>query len=109
MVRRSARSEGFHSPKIMFEHRRFVGLLTRFVKPARLNRSAPLLACALLVSLAPRAALAGPKDSSATKLANAAMQTDYVGTQFKKAEQKLKKAIQQCGDSDCSYDVVARL
>ena len=93
----------------MFEHRRFVGLLTRFVKPARLNLPAPLLAFALLVSVAPRAALAGPKDSSATKLANAAMQTDYMGTQFKKAEQKLKKALQQCGDSACSYDVVARL
>ena len=104
MVSRSVRLEGpFYSPKIMFEHRRFVGSLTRRFCT---RVSAPV---ALLVLLVPSLALAGPKDSSATKLANQAMQTDYVGTQFKKAEQKLKKAIQQCGDSACSYDVVARL
>jgi hypothetical protein len=105
MVARAARFQGSHSPpKIMLENRSFVGFLTRFVKPARLHPA--VLGLSLL---APGVALAGPKDSSATKLANAAMQTDYVGTQFKKAEQKLKKAIQQCGESACSYDVVARL
>ncbi|HEY8946247.1 MAG TPA: hypothetical protein VIM73_18480 [Polyangiaceae bacterium] len=66
----------------------------------------PLVGIALL---APSVALAGPKDGAATKLANDAMQTDYVGTQFKKAEQKLKKAIQLCGSSNCAYDVVGRL
>jgi hypothetical protein len=105
MVARSARFEGpFHSPKIMFEHLRFVGLLNHFAKSTRLNARV----VGLLV-LAPSVALAGPKDAAATKLANEAMQTDYVGTQFKKAEQKLKKAIQQCDDSACSYDVVGRL
>jgi hypothetical protein len=88
----------FFPPGIMFEHPRFVALL------ARVN-----VQVVGLLLLVPSVALAGPKDSSATKLANQAMQTDYVGTQFKKAEQKLKKAIQQCGDSACSYDVVARL
>jgi hypothetical protein len=105
MVARSARFEGpFHSPKIMFEHLRFAGLLNRFVKSARLN--APVVG---LLLLAPSIALAGPKDAAATKLANEAMQTDYVGTQFKKAEQKLKKAVQQCEGSACSYDVVGRV
>jgi hypothetical protein len=105
MVSRSVRFDGaFHSPMIMLEHRHLVGLLARFVTPARLSRLA--LGVSLLV---PSLAFAGPKDSSATKLANQAMQADYVGTQFKKAEQKLKKAVQQCGSSDCSYDVVGRL
>ncbi|HTA90379.1 MAG TPA: hypothetical protein VK745_12405 [Polyangiaceae bacterium] len=105
MVCRSARFKGAFFPlKIMVEHRRLVTLLTRFVNPVLVN--APVVGCLLLV---PSVALAGPKDSTATKLANQAMQTDYVGTQFKKAEQKLKKAIQQCGASACSYDVVGRL
>ncbi len=105
MVARSARSEGLpHLPKIMLAHRRFGSLLSRFLTPARLNL--PLVGFALL---APSVALAGPKDAAATKLANQAMQTDYVGTQFKKAEQKLKKAIQLCGSSNCAYDVVGRL
>lgn len=105
MVGRSVRFEGlFLLPKIMVEHRRFFGLISRFVKPARLNA----LAVGFLL-LVPSVALAAPKDSAATQLANRAMQTDYVGTQFKKAEQKLKKAISQCGASDCAYDVVGRL
>jgi hypothetical protein len=105
MVGRSVRFEGlFFLPKIMVEHRRFVALLARFAKTARLD--AQVVGWLLLV---PSVALAGPKDSAATKLANQAMQTDYVGTQFKKAEQKLKKAIAQCGDSACAYDVVGRL
>ena len=62
-----------------------------------------------LALLTPSLALAGPKDKSATALANQAMQTDYLATKFKKAEQKLKKAISQCGESACSYDVVGRL
>jgi hypothetical protein len=59
--------------------------------------------------LAATVALAASKDKPATELANDAMQSDYVGTHFKKAEQKLKKAIAQCGASACSYDVVGRL
>lgn len=59
--------------------------------------------------LVPSIALAGSKDTPATKLANDAMQTDYAGTHFKKAEQKLKKAITLCGASACAYDVVGRL
>jgi hypothetical protein len=79
----------------MLEHRRLVG---RF--------QAGFVAALVLV---PSLALAGPKDKPATALANDAMQTDYTGTHFKKAEQKLKKAITQCGASACAYDVVGRL
>jgi len=79
----------------MLEHRRLVGRLKA-------------TAVGFLV-LVPSVALAGAKDAPATKLANDAMQTDYAGTHFKKAEQKLKKAITLCGASACAYDVVGRL
>jgi hypothetical protein len=79
----------------MLEHRLFV----RFLK-------AWLVCCGLL---GPTIALAATKDRPATELANDAMQSDYAGTRFKKAEQKLKKAIAQCGTAACSYDVVGRL
>ncbi len=79
----------------MLEHRRLVGRLKAGIWGALL--------------LVPSVALAGPKDKQATTLANDAMQTEYVGTHFKKAEQKLKKAITLCGASNCAYDVVGRL
>ena len=82
-------------PKIMLEHRRLVGSL-----------KAGIVSALLLV---PNVALAGAKDKPATVLANDAMQTEYTGTHFKKAEQKLKKAITLCGASACAYDVVGRL
>jgi hypothetical protein len=63
---------------------------------------------AALVLLA-SVALAAPKDSTATVLADSAMRVDYGAKQFRKAEQKLKKAIQQCGASACSDTLVARL
>jgi hypothetical protein len=81
--------------KIMFEHRRLVGCL-----------KAQLVAFSLLC---PSLALAGSKDSAATKLDNRAMQTDYLATDFKKAEEKLKKALAACGKSACSSELVARL
>ena len=64
------------------------------------------MSASLLVS---SVALAATKDKPATALANDAMQADYTGTHFKKAEQKLKKAVALCGASACSYDVVGRL
>ncbi|HEX3854315.1 MAG TPA: hypothetical protein VHW01_25300 [Polyangiaceae bacterium] len=79
----------------MFEHRRLVGCLR-----------VQLVACSLLC---PGLALAGPKDSAATKLDNRAMQTDYLATDFKKAEEKLKKALAACGKSACSSELVAQL
>jgi hypothetical protein len=79
----------------MFEHRRLVGCL-----------KAQLVALSLLC---PGLALAGSKDSAATKLDTRAMQTDYLATDFKKAEEKLKKALAACGKSACSSELVARL
>ena len=51
-----------------------------------------LLASTLLTS----SALAEPKDREAAALAKQAMDTDYLGTQFKEAEQKLQKALKTC-------------
>ena len=79
----------------MVEHHHLVGCLRALVTGS--------------VLLASSVALAGPKDKSATALAKDAMQTDYLATNFKKAEQKLKKAIGQCKGSACSSDVVGRL
>ncbi|MEO6600184.1 MAG: hypothetical protein ABIQ16_09955 [Polyangiaceae bacterium] len=79
----------------MLEHHRLVGRL-----------KAGFVSAVLLV---PSVALAGAKDKAATALANDAMQSEYAGTHFKKAEQKLKKAITLCGASACAYDVVGRL
>ena len=59
--------------------------------------------------LAPSVASAAPKDKAAGQLRQEAMQTDYAETKFKKAEQKLKKAIAQCGASGCSSQVVGEL
>src|SRR6478735_3036154 len=65
-----------------------------------------LLACTLIV---PNVALAASKDKAARQLQEQAMQTDYAETNFKKAEQKLKKAITQCGSAGCSNQVVGEL
>jgi len=65
-----------------------------------------LLAFALTL---PSVALAAPKDKGARQLQEQAMQTDYAETNFKKAEQKLKKAIGQCGSTGCSNQVVGEL
>ncbi|MEI9940063.1 MAG: hypothetical protein WDO69_22815 [Pseudomonadota bacterium] len=62
-----------------------------------------------LTLAAPSTALAAAKDKSARALQQEAMQTDYAETNFKKAEQKLKKAIAQCGASGCSSQVVGEL
>lgn len=59
--------------------------------------------------LAPSVALAANKDKAARQLQTEAMQTDYAETNFKKAEQKLKKGIAQCGASNCSNQVVGEL
>src|SRR6478609_8904126 len=62
-----------------------------------------------LLLLAPNVAQAATKDKAARLLQTEAMQTDYAETNFKKAEQKLKKALNQCGASACSSPVVAEL
>jgi hypothetical protein len=74
---------------------------------ALVNGSRTLVfACALGL---PSVALAAPKDKAASQLRKEAMQTDYAETNFKKAEQKLKKAVNQCGKSACSNQVLGEL
>ena len=55
------------------------------------------------------AASAEPKDKDASALAKQAMQGDYLGTDFKAAEQKLQKALKACGKKGCSAAVRAEL
>ncbi len=77
------------------------------LRPLVAHLKTGILSAALLV---PSVALCAPnKDKPATTLANEAMQTDYADTHFKQAEQKLKKALQQCGAAACSSEVVGRL
>lgn len=52
---------------------------------------------------------AEPKDKEASALAKDAMDTDYLGTQFKEAEQKLQKALKTCGKQGCSAKVKAQI
>jgi len=54
-------------------------------------------------------AVAEPKDNEARALAKQAMQGDYLGTDFKAAEQKLQKALKACGKKACSAPVRAEL
>jgi len=77
-------------------------------------KSRSLVGClnGLVLTLAltlPSVAQAAPKDKAAKALQKEAMQTEYAETNFKKAEQKLKKAISQCGASGCSNQVVGEL
>lgn len=55
------------------------------------------------------AAMAGPKDSAAQKLDKQAMDDDYLNVRFDKAQEKLEKAIKECGDSGCEPKVKAQL
>jgi hypothetical protein len=76
------------------------------------RRKSPLVIPLLLASLlAPSWARAQQKDkdAAALELAKQAIGTDYLGTNFAAAEQKLKKALQLCGASSCSPAVVARI
>jgi hypothetical protein len=54
-------------------------------------------------------AAAEPQDAEARSLAKQAMQGDYLGTDFKAAEQKLQKALKSCGKKACSAAVRAEL
>lgn len=76
----------------------------------KLSRSS-LSSLGVLVAFALYApvAAAEPQDGEATALAKQAMDVDYLGTQFKEAEQKLQKALKACGKSDCSAAVRARV
>jgi hypothetical protein len=55
------------------------------------------------------AAAAEANDREASALGKEAMDSDYLGTQFKEAEQKLQKALKTCGKEGCSGKVRAQL
>jgi hypothetical protein len=63
-------------------------------------------AAAVLVA---SSALAAPKDAQAKKALNEAMEVDYLNTDFDKAEQKLKTAIDACGEKGCAPELKAKL
>jgi hypothetical protein len=60
-------------------------------------------------SLVVRGADAAPKDAAATKLADDAINSDYLATKFADAQKKLDKAIKLCAGAACSPQVKARL
>ena len=64
---------------------------------------------ALATTLVASSAVAEPNDGEATSLAKQAMDTDYLGTQFDAAEQKLQKALDVCEKGECSAKVEAQL
>jgi hypothetical protein len=52
---------------------------------------------------------AAPKDAAATKMAEEAINTDYLATNFAAAEKKLRDAAALCGTAACSPQVRARV
>lgn len=77
--------------------------------PLVMKRSALLFALGLALFLFAPAALADAKtEAAATGLQKKAMD-DYIATDFAKAQDKLNKAIAQCGDGKCSPGVRAKL
>src|SRR5947209_5388130 len=71
------------------------------------RRLAFILTCYLV--LVPRRAFGAPRDGAATRLANEALQDDYLSLRFGEAVKKLQRAITLCQPSACSADVLARL
>jgi len=67
------------------------------------------LAVAMVATLWGASALAAPKDAAATKMADEAINTDYLATNFAEAEKKLRNAVAICGPAGCSPQVRARV
>jgi len=61
------------------------------------------------VLFSPSLAKAAPKDAAALKLADDAINVDYLATNFAEAEKKLRAGLKMCGTSACSAQTVARL
>jgi hypothetical protein len=60
-------------------------------------------------SLCASPAHSAPKDAAATKLAEDAINVDYLATNFAEAEKKLRKGLALCGTTNCTAQVRARL
>ncbi|MDF2695063.1 MAG: hypothetical protein K0S65_3446, partial [Labilithrix sp.] len=58
---------------------------------------------------APNAAAQGKAEGPAKALQKKAMEEDYLATDFAKAQEKLEKAIAQCGTTNCSPALRSRL
>src|SRR3954462_9553645 len=66
------------------------------------------LAMMALFGAAPALA-AAPKDDTATKLDQDAIDNDYLAMKFPDADRKLRQAIAICGRTGCSPSVIAQL
>ena len=75
---------------------------------ARLSTSITLALISTALLAAPAYA-AGKKDKEALKLHDQAMDEDYLSVEFEKAEAKLKKASEACGESNCSPEVAGKV
>ena len=67
-----------------------------------------LLAMMALFGAAPALA-AAPKDETATKLDQDAIDNDYLAMKFPDADRKLRQAIAICGRTGCSPNIIAQL
>jgi hypothetical protein len=76
-------------------------------RPLR-SLAALTFASALFLGLAPSAGAAGGNDKEAQKLYDSAINDDYLGAEFAKAEKKLKDALTKCG-SNCSPEMVGKI
>ncbi len=82
------------------------------LSPVVIRRVTQLLSVSTTLSVLTAASLsaAAPKDQEAQKLAEEAIFTDYLGTQFAGAEEKLLQAIELCdAEGACSPSVTAQL
>ena len=68
-----------------------------------------LLTSLLFALLRASPAFGAPKDAAAVKLAEEAIDTDYLATNFAEAEKKLRRAVAMCGATDCTPKVRARV
>ena len=75
----------------------------------RLRRSLVLVLVLAASFFHARNGTAAPKDAAATKLADEAINRDYLATNFAEAEKKLRAAIAMCTPASCSAQVRGRL
>ena len=73
------------------------------------SRALALLPFAALFAAAVPASAAAPKDAQAQKALKEALDVDYLETKFDRAEQKLRTAIETCGEEKCSPPLKAQL
>jgi hypothetical protein len=83
--------------------------VARLLGQSHLRTSLTSLGALLSLALWAPLAAAEPKDREASALAKQAMDTDYLGTQFKDAEKKLQKALKLCSKQHCAGPTRARL